>query len=180
MAAEMTDEEWVGRWGLQRGATVGVDDHLTMMLAEDESGTPILIPPPPDTVLTYNEPTPGAPAATKWPWLCSCVYDVDRNRTCGIISLRGSRHAVGRHAPTASHMTEPLAPRTLSSRVSCARFRRLLLPADREHIRHRLRAIPHPGHERSGQPEWRRDPLRGMCQPRERHQLSHRHRCRGG
>jgi hypothetical protein len=74
MAAEMTDEEWVGRWGLQRGATVGVDDHLTMMLAEDESGTPILIPPPPDTVLTYNEPTPGAPAATKWPWLCSCVY----------------------------------------------------------------------------------------------------------
>lgn len=71
MAAEMTDEEWVGRWGLQRGATVGVDDHLTMMLAEDESGTPILIPPPPDTVLTYNEPTPGAPAATKWPWLCA-------------------------------------------------------------------------------------------------------------
>jgi hypothetical protein len=78
MAAEMTDEEWVGRWGLQRGATVGVDDHLTMMLAEDESGTPILIPPPPDTVLTYNEPTPGAPAAprtTKWPALalaCMC------------------------------------------------------------------------------------------------------------
>jgi hypothetical protein len=75
MAAEMTDEEWVGRWGLQRGATVGVDDHLTMMLAEDESGTPILIPPPPDTVLTYNEPTPGAPAAPRT-MACarSCVY----------------------------------------------------------------------------------------------------------
>lgn len=54
-AADMTDEEWVGRWGLQRGGTVGVDDHLTMVLYDDNT----LRPPLPEQVLEYNEPTPG-------------------------------------------------------------------------------------------------------------------------
>jgi len=55
MAAEMTDEEWVGRWGLTRGGTPGLDDHLTMVLYEDG----LMRPPLPETVLEWNEPSPG-------------------------------------------------------------------------------------------------------------------------
>ena len=106
MAAEMTDEEWVGRWGLQRGATVGVDDHLTMMLAEDESGTPILIPPPPDTVLTYNEPTPGAPAAprtTKWPALAlACMMSTATAPAASLAYEAADTQSAGTHPQPAT------------------------------------------------------------------------------
>ena len=47
------------RWGLMRGTTQGVDDHLTMEPLEQPDGTMMLVPPLPDTVLTWNEPTPG-------------------------------------------------------------------------------------------------------------------------
>lgn len=42
------------RWGLMNGMNPGIDDHLCMVDGER--------PPEADTVLTYNEPTPGESA----------------------------------------------------------------------------------------------------------------------
>jgi len=64
---QMTDEEWVGRWGLARGLNPGVDDHLTMVDG--------CVPPDPDTVLTYNEPTPGYCCP-----LSANIYDIEFER----------------------------------------------------------------------------------------------------
>ena len=53
---QQADAEWVGRWGLQRGIYAG-EHHLTLVEGKDA--------PTPDLVLTYNEPTPGAPASCR-------------------------------------------------------------------------------------------------------------------